>query len=392
MNRQPPSIPIWRDTRYIAILLQILFVVGVVVLMSFLCTNLLTGLERSGIPISWRFLQQPAGIAIGEGLNYEPTDSYLQAFFVGLYNTLRVAIVGIILATLLGLAMGILRLSNNWLLRTVTYGVVEVVRNTPVLLQLFFWLAVAQFVFPVPQQAYNLGNFLVLSNRGVWVAWPRGTEFVGLWWPFVLVAVVLAVGVHIYRQRLIQRRDRPGLILPYSLGTFFAVLLLSWLTLTLVGRAPLYLDMPVLNRFNYNGGVELSAFYFATLAGLVVYTAAYISEIVRGGILAVSKGQREASRALGLTEWQSLRLIILPQAMRIIVPPLINQYLNLSKNSSLAIAIGYPDLFNVSYTIFNQTGQTIPVLLMVMISYLTISLAISLILNIYNQRIQIVER
>lgn len=386
------SIPPWRDTRYIAILLQIAFVIAMVALFYYLITNMFAGLARQNVPISFRFLNQGAGIAIGEGLDYKPTDTYSRAFVVGIYNTLRVAIVGIVLATLLGLFVGIVRLSPNWLARNVAYGYVEIVRNVPVLLQLFFWLAVTQNVFGRPADAVNLFNLVYFTNRGVYIPWPYGTEHFNSWLPMLVLALIAAVGVYFWRRQQIIKRDRPGPLMIYAVGTFLVITILSIVVYVLIGRIPIMINIPALTGLNFQGGNQLTAFYFALLMGLVVYTGAFISEIVRAGILAVSKGQREAARALGLTEPQALQLIILPQAFRVIIPPLINQYLNLTKNSSLAIAIGYPDLFNIGYTIFNQTGQTIPVIAMIMISYLVMSLSISLILNVVNRRFQIVER
>jgi general L-amino acid transport system permease protein len=390
--RPQERIPFWRDTRYIAILLQVLFVIGVVIAGSLLYTNLVSELAQSNVTFDWRFLNQTAGIAIGEGLNYQPTDSYGQAFIVGIYNTLRIAIVGIILSTLLGLVVGIIRLSPNWLARNVAYTYVEIVRNVPVLLQLFFWLAVTQNVFRPPNNATNLFNLVYFTNRGVYIPWFNPTDHFNTWLPLLGLVLLISIGVYFWRRRELIRRDRPGALLSIAVGVFVVGVVLTYIILSVIGRAPLTLEIPVLDGFNFDGGTALTAFYFALLMGLVVYTGAFISEIVRAGILAVSKGQREASRALGLTESQSLQLVILPQAFRVIIPPLINQYLNLTKNSSLAIAIGYPDLFNIGFTIFNQTGQTIPVVLMIMGSYLVMSLTISFILNIVNRRFQIVER
>lgn len=385
-------IPPWRDTRYIAILLQIAFVIGVIFAGSVLYTNLVTELAQSNVTFNWRFLDQTAGIAIGEGLDYQPTDTYAQAFIVGVYNTLRIAIVGMVLSTLLGLFVGIVRLSPNWLAKNVAYAYVEIVRNVPVLLQLFFWLAVTQNVFRQPREAFGLFNLVYFTNRGVYIPWGIPTEHFNTWLPLLGLTLLVSIGVYFWRRQELIKRDRPGALGTIAFGVFVAGVVLTYAILTLIGRAPLFWEVPALDRFNFEGGTELTAFYFALLAGLVVYTGAFISEIVRGGILAVNKGQREASRALGLTENQALRLIVLPQALRVIIPPLINQYLNLTKNSSLAIAIGYPDLFNIGYTIFNQTGQTIPVVLMIMGSYLAMSLTISFVLNIVNRRFQIVER
>ncbi|MGH2544843.1 MAG: amino acid ABC transporter permease [Ardenticatenaceae bacterium] len=392
MTRGQQRIPFWRDIRKIAILLQVIFVILVVALFAFLFNNMLDGLERSNLRISSSFLQESAGIAIGEGPDYSSTDTWARALYVGIANTLRVAVSGIVLATILGLLVGISRLSNNWLLRNVSYGYVELIRNVPLLLQIFFWFALAA-TFPSPQEAINLGGFFVLSNRGVYAAWARQTETFALWMPWLVAALVVGVLVFLWRRRTLIRADRPGAMLPWALLAAFDVALGGFLvTVVAGGDAPLFLEKPVQERFNFRGGTALTAPFFVLLTALVVYTGAFIGEIVRAGIQAVSKGQREAAKALGLTDTQALRLVILPQALRVIIPPLTNQYLNLTKNSSLGIAIAYPDLFFVGGTIINQTGQTVLVFAIIMAAYLSLSLLTSLLMNWYNRRIQLVER
>jgi general L-amino acid transport system permease protein len=392
LTQPQQSVPFWRDVRYISILLQIIFVIVVVVAFVYLYGNMMEGLRRANLLPSLAFLNREAGIPIGEGIAYSPSDTYRYAFFVGIVNTLRVAVIGIILATILGLIIGISRLSTNWLLRNITYAIVEVVRNTPVLVQLFFWYALTR-TFPAVQEAINVFGLARLTNRGVALAWPRGTETWGSWVPWLVGAVVVGIAVFAWRKWDLARRDRIGFVLPWALLAVLGVALASFFVVTAVaGAAPLRLEIPVQERFNFVGGVSLTSSFFALLVGLVVYTGVFIGEIVRGGILAVSHGQREAARALGLTEGQALRLVVLPQALRIIIPPTTNQYLNLAKNSSLAIAIGYPDLFSIGFTMSNQTGQVVPIVLMVMGSYLTLSLLTSLIMNLYNRRVQLVER
>lgn len=392
LSRVPQSIPFWRDTRKIAILLQILFVLAVLATFAFLTTNMLNGLERSNLRISLSFLEQSAGIAIREGPAYTSTDTYARAYFVGIANTLRVAVSGVILATLLGITVGISRLSNNWLLRNVSYVYTEIIRNTPLLLQLIFWFTMTS-VFPSPQEAFSLGSAARLTNRGVFVIWPRQSETFSTWFPWLIAALVVGVGVYLWRRRQLIREDRPGTILPWALlATVVVATVGFFVSFAINGAAPLRLDTPVLDRFNYTGGTTLTQSYFALLAGLVIYTGAFIGEIVRAGIQSVSKGQREASKALGLSDSQALQLVILPQAARVIIPPLTNQYLNLTKNSSLAIAVTYPDIFFIGATIINQTGQTVVVFAMIMGTYLAFSLLTSLFMNWYNRRIQLVER
>lgn len=392
VSRAPQAVPFWRDVHKIAILLQILFVIAVVVVALFLANNVQSGLERSNLQVSTSFWNQPAGIAIGEGPAYAPTDSYGRAFLIGIANTLRVAVLGVIMATLLGLFVGVARLSDNWLLRNLTYGYIEVIRNTPLLLQLIFWFTLTS-TFPVALNALTIGNLLAFTNRGVYLATPRGTESFGSWQLWLAGALVVAIGVFIWRRQTLIREDRPGAIIPFSALAFVLIAGIGFLVTAVgAGSAPLYLDSPVLERFNFEGGTVFTSAFAALLWGLVVYTGAFIGEIVRAGIQAVSKGQREAALSLGLSNTMMLRLIILPQAMRVIIPPLTNQYLNLTKNSSLAIAIAYPDLFFIGATTINQTGQTILVFTMIMAIYLTFSLSTSLAMNWYNRRIQIVER
>ncbi|MDQ4075984.1 MAG: ABC transporter permease subunit [Chloroflexota bacterium] len=391
LRQSEQNIPFWRDTRKIAILLQVMFVILVVAVIAYLFNNMMEGLARSNLRISTAFLSQSAGIAIGEGPAYTSTDTWARAFYVGIANTLRVAVSGIILATLLGLVLGVSRLSNNWLLRNVAYVYTEIVRNTPLLLQLLFWFTLTS-TFPRSADAINVGPFAALSNRGVFLAWPRQSETFGTWLIWLGAALLVGAGVYYWRRRELIRGDRPGAVLPWAFLASLLVAATGFVVTVLISEAPVYLDFPVLDRFNFQGGIALTAPFAALLTGLVVYTAAFIGEIVRAGIQSVSKGQREAAKALGLSDRQAMRLVILPQAMRVVVPPLTNQYLNLTKNSSLAIAIAYPDLFFVGATVINQTGQTVVVFAMIMATYLSFSLLTSLLMNWYNRRIQLVER
>ncbi len=390
----PPAqpIPFWRDIRIIAIILQIVFLVLVLAALAWLYTNMISGLERSNLLPSLSFLSQEAGFPIAEGLPYQPSDSYGYALIVGVVNTLRVAVTGIILATILGIFIGISRLSSNWLLRNTATVYVEIVRNVPLLLQLLFWFFLTK-AFPRVQESISLFNLMYLHNRGVTLAWPAaGTSFAS-WTAWLWGALVVGLLVYVGRRVQLARQDRPGAAWPWALLAALLTASLGWFVVDLTsGVAPLYLDVPQLQRFNFQGGVTLTASFAALLIGLTVYTATFIGEIVRSGIQAVSKGQREAARALGLSGAQTLRLVIFPQALRIMVPPLTSQYLNLTKNSSLAIAVAYPDLFYVAGTTLNQTGQTVTVILLIMLSYLSVSLLTSLLMNFYNRKIQLVER
>ena len=297
--------------------------------------------------------------------------------------------VGIILATLLGIVVGVARLSPNWLVRTITGAYVELMRNTPLLVQLFIIYFGIFIQLPAVARAVELPGTIFLSQRGVFLPAPQLTATSGTWAGFLAVGVLVLIAAVI----VAGRREDAGRPIPRlrTIGVIglIALPVVGWFA---VGAAPIGFDQPVRERFNFVGGLGLSPEFSALLIGLVLYTAAFIGEIVRGAIQAVRKGQLEAARALGLSEGQVLRLVIFPQAMRIIVPPLTSQYLNLTKNSSLAITIGYPDLFKVGQTIANQTGQPVPVIVLVMGTYLVISLATSALMNLYNRRVQVLER
>lgn len=390
---QPTSIPFYRDTRVIAILVQVAFALVVIGTFWFLYSTMMDGLRRANLLPSFAFLRQPAGFPISESpIPFDPSRTYGYAFLVGILNTLRVAGIGIVLATILGIILGICRLSNNWLLRNIATVYVEIVRNVPLLLQLLFWFAMTQ-AFPRVQEAISVGGLLFLHNRGVTIAWPRANADFGAWTPWLWAGLLAGAGFYIARRVQFARRDRPGVALPWALLIAGGIALLGFVVTRIVaGQWPVTLEIPELRRFGFSGGITLTTNFAALLFGLVIYTATFIGEIVRSGIQAVNKGQREAARALGLTNAQTLRLVIFPQALRIIIPPLTSQYLNLTKNSSLAVAIGFPDLFAVAGTTLNQTGQAVPVILMVMASYLSISLLTSLLMNWYNKRMQLVER
>ncbi|EFO80429.1 polar amino acid ABC transporter, inner membrane subunit [Oscillochloris trichoides DG-6] len=398
MSVAPPSqqqarIPFYRDTRIIAVLLQIIFLFVVVGFIWFLYSNMMAGLRRSNLLPNYSFLSQPAGFPISESpIPYDPGRTYGYAFIIGVLNTLRVSVIGVVLATILGVIIGISRLSSNWLLRSVATGYVELVRNIPLLLQLFFWMIMSQ-AFPRIQDSINLGGLLYLHNRGVTLTWMREGSSFGAWLIWIGIGGLAGVILYIARRIQFVRRDRPGVALPWALLLAAGVALVGFIILRISsGTWPLALDIPELQRFSFQGGITITTNFAALIMGLVIYTAVYIGEIVRSGIQAVNKGQREAARALGLTPGQTLRLVIFPQALRIMIPPMTSQYLNLTKNSSLAVAIGFPDLFSVAGTTLNQTGQTVPVMLIVMLSYLSVSLVTSLLMNWYNKRIQLVER
>lgn len=380
----------WTDPRLRSALYQILAVAAVGALVWYLFSNTVANLTARNIATGFDFLGRQAGFAIGEQLiPYDAADSYFRALVVGLLNTLRVAVFGIVLATLIGGIIGIARLSSNWLLAKLAAGYVELFRNVPLLLQLFFWYAIITEILPGPRQALNPLPDVFISNRGVKIPIPAESLAYDYAVIGFVIAVIAALCVHFWNRR---RRDAGHQPLPasgwLSLGLLVVLPAIGWL----ISGAPLALDRPVLQGFNFAGGATLSPEFTALLLGLVIYTGAFIAEIVRSGILAVARGQREAALALGLNEGQTLRLVVLPQALRVIVPPLTSQYLNLTKNSTLAVAIGYPDLVSVAGTTLNQTGQAIEGIAIIMMVFLTISLTISLFMNWYNRRIALVER
>lgn len=388
------SIPFYRNIRIVGILAQIVFVVLVGLLLWWLISNMVSSLMRSNIPLGFEFLPQVAGFAISESsIRYGPTDSYGRAFLVGIVNTLRVAVLGIILATILGTVIGIGRLSSNWLLRNIATTYVQIIRNTPLAVQLIFWFVAVILKLPRVRNAIGIDGVFALSNRGLTVAWPEAGPSFGSWTLWLWGGVIAGIVAYAARRTVLKRTDRAGVAWPVGwLAAGLTVLGGMLLVRAITGAWPLVIDQPVLQGFNFTGGANISAAFFALLLGLTLYTAAFIAEVVRAGILAVSKGQREAAQALGLTPFQSMRLIILPQALRVIIPPMTNQYLNLTKNSSLGIVVSFPDLFFVTTTINNQSGRAVQVIAIMMGCYLIVSLITSLLANLYNARIRLVER
>ena len=383
------KIPFWRDIRVLRILFQVIFLLGVVLLLVILYTNMLKGLRGLGLTLNLDFLQDEAGFDISEGIPYEPSDVYLKAFWVGILNTLKVSVIGIVCATLLGLLFGIARLSSNWLIRTIATAYVECFRNIPLLLQILFWYTAVVGQLPRVRESIALFGGVFINNRGIYLPSPEPTSGLGIWLGFLGVGLLLAVVLYVVRWRKLQQLDRPGFRAKWALPAFLIVALCGWF---LTPGRPFTLDLPVLQGFNFKGGMRFSPEFSALLIALSVYTGAFIAEIVRSGIQSVVKGQREAAGAIGLNESQTLRLIVLPQSIPIIVPPLTSQYLNLTKNSSLAVAIGFPDLVSVGNTMMTQTGQSIPVFAMIMTSYLVMSLTTSAAMNWYNRWINRVGR
>ncbi|MGD9535697.1 MAG: amino acid ABC transporter permease [Alphaproteobacteria bacterium] len=372
-----------------AIFYQVVVIAAVLGAGYYLVSNVLDNLASRNIATGFSFLAREAGFPIAEhAIEYSPASTYGRAYLVGILNTLQVSAIGIVLATILGVVIGVARLSSNWLVARLASGYVETIRNTPLVLQLFFWYALI-LALPGPKQALALLNgSLFISNRGIDFPLPDLEPVHGWMLALVVLGVAAVIGLGIVSRR---RQMRTGMRLPvFWLGV--ALALGPALILFFASGMPLTFLVPELKGFNFAGGARLSPEFFALVFGLTVYTAAFIAEVVRAGILAVPRGQTEASLAVGLKRGHALRFVILPQALRLIVPPLTNQYLNLTKNSSLAVAIGYQELVSIGQTTINQTGQAIEGIAMIMAVYLTISLAISAFMNWYNKRIALKER
>lgn len=378
----------WHDPTVRSVIYQVLIVAVVGLGVWYLVSNTLHNLSARNISTGFGFLKREAGFAIGESLiKYTPADTYSKAIMAGLINTLRVSVIGIVIATLLGTLIGIARLSSNWLLSKVSSAYVEVMRNIPLLLQLFFWYAIITENMPSPRQALHPIKGVFISNRGLKVPALQGDALDSVLFALGIAIVLVLLLAHWAR----RRQNLTGQIFPlfrYSLGIFIVLPALAFL---LTG-ASLTIELPELKGFNFVGGLSLSPEFTALLLGLIIYTSAFIAEVVRSGIQAVGKGQWEAAQAIGLPRSRVLRLVILPQSLRVIIPPMTSQYLNLTKNSSLAVAIGYPDIVSVVNTTLNQTGQAIEGILIIMAAYLTVSLSISVFMNWYNKRIALVER
>ena len=375
--------------RSIAYQLALCAVVGFLVYGA--ASNAIDNLARAHIASGFGFWNNTAGFDISQTLiEYSSRGStYGRAFWVGLLNTLLVAGVGIIFATILGFVVGISRLSRNWLLAKVAGGYVEIIRNLPLLLQLLFWYNAVLKALPDIRDSIAVGGGLFLNNRGLFLPQPIFQSGFGAVEIALLAGILGAFAFYVWARKRQEQTGQQAPVLSVALalvvGLPFAVFAISGF--------PLGFEFPQAGRFNITGGVEILPEFAALLFGLSIYTAAFIAEVVRAGILAVSRGQSEAAYSLGLRSGPTLRLVVVPQAMRVIIPPLTSQYLNLTKNSTLAVAIGYPDLVQVfTGTVLNQTGQAVEVVAITMLVYLVISLGTSLLMNIYNSRMALAER
>ena len=389
-RRQAAARPFWYDQRARAIIFQVLVLGGLLLFALFIAYNTAENLQRRGIASGFEFLGHTAGFDISFALiPYRATDTYGRVLIVGILNTLFASVVGIFFATVLGFLMGVLRLSKNWLIARLATVYIETLRNIPLLLQIIFWYFAVLAALPNVRQSTLWFGAFSLNQRGFYM--PAPILEPGFWW--VPASLVVAIGAACAIARWARiRRERTGQPFP-TLRVAIAIIVLLPLIVSLLLGTPWSWEYPELAGFNYKGGTVLVPEFMALVFALTLYTSAFIAEIVRAGILAVSHGQTEAAMALGLKPGQVTRLIILPQALRVIVPPLTSQYLNLTKNSSLAIAIAYPELVAVfAGTTLNQTGQAIETIAITMLVYLTISLSISAFMNWYNRKIALVER
>ncbi|WP_068827972.1 amino acid ABC transporter permease [Pseudomonas sp. BMS12] len=389
-NTSRPRGSVWTDPQVRAWAFQILAVIAVVALGWYLFHNTQHNLAQRGILSGFGFLDNSAGFGISQHLiDYKESDTYGRVFVIGLLNTLLVSVIGIFLATILGFILGVARLSPNWLVSKLATVYIETFRNIPPLLQIFFWYFAVFLPLPGPRQSMSLGDVFFLSNRGLNMPSPTMAEG---FWPF-LIAVVVALAAIFYLARWASHRfEATGRTFPTLISSLILIVALPALAILLFGQ-PFTWDMPELKGFNFRGGWVMIPELMALTLALTIYTAAFIAENVRSGIQAVSHGQTEAARSLGLPAGKTLRLVIIPQALRVIIPPLTSQYLNLAKNSSLAAGIGYPDMVSLfAGTTLNQTGQAIETIAITMSVYLAISISISMLMNWYNKRIALIER
>jgi len=379
----------WRSGALRGIAYQIVAVALLGLALWYLAHNTLVNMQARGIQSGFGFLGQPAGFDIGESvIPYDALDPYWKAFLVGVLNTLRVSALGIVLATALGTLLGVARFSRNALVRGLSYGYIELFRNVPLLLQLVLWYIVFTEILPAVSEPIVLADMVFLSKGGLSLPWPVWGLEQGLALAGAMVGVALAWGYRRWARRRFELSGQARSTVWLPLAIVLVAAVLGWLA----GGAPTAWSIPKPGGFLIEGGVAATPEFLAVLFGLVCYTAAFMAEVVRAGISSVAHGQVEAAASIGLSKVQSMRLVILPQALRVIIPPMTSQYLNLTKNSSLAVAIGYPDVVSIANTSLNQTGRAVECIAIVMAVYLATSLSTSAAMNWYNRRAAIRER
>ena len=376
------------DSRVQKVITQIIFIAILFFICYLLYQNVSKSMQKTGVTLGYSFLNIPAGFAINDRMiDYTADSSNLRAIQVGLMNSVLVSVIGIVLSTILGILVGVALLSANFLLRKISTVYVEVLRNIPLLLAILATYSVIIYSLPRVQKAFNIGNSIFISNRGVVVPTPVPSETNGLFMTILLVSLICIIGVAFYFIKF-KRKDS-WIVSILGLVGLLVVGLLAWFIIT---PHPFTFDIPFKKGLNFTGGKTFSPELFALIVGLVLGSSPYIADTVRAGIQSVSKGQLEAAQALGLNGYQIFRKITFPQAMRVIIPPMTSNYLGITKNSSLAAAIAYPDLFGISGTIIMQTGRAMEMMLLVMVCYATLSLLTSLFMNWYNNRVRLVER
>lgn len=386
----PPKPSLLNNPTYRALFFQVLVIGAVIFCGVFIVSNTLANLEKQGIASGFDFLDTTAGFSIIMHLvEYSEESTYGRVFFVGLLNTITVSIVGIIFATILGFIIGVARLSPNWLISKVAAVYIEITRNIPLLLQIFFWYFAVLRQLPGPKQSIELFDSIFFNKRGLYTPNPIPDDGFGYVWLAFFAGIIATWFV---RRWAVKRQENTGEQFPVFFSALGLIIGFPVIVFLIMGM-PVHVVYPELKGFNYTGGMVLIPEFICLVLALSIYTAAFIAEIVRAGIMAVSKGQSEAAHALGLRHGPTLRLVVIPQALRVIIPPLTSQYLNLTKNSSLAVAIAYPDLVSVfGGTTLMQTGQAVEIIAITMAVYLTLSLLISLFMNWYNEKMALVER
>jgi general L-amino acid transport system permease protein len=387
---RPPRVALYRNPRARGIFFQIILVLAVLWLGYEVAMNARTNLQAQKIATGFGFLDQNAGFDVNFSLlSHRETNTYRDIFFIGLLNTLLVSVIGIFFATVFGFIVGIARLSPNWLISRLAGGYVELIRNQPLLFQLLFWYLAVLGALPGTRQSISIFDEIFLNNRGIVMPRPTFDDGAGYVVAAVAFGIAASLGLRFWARRRQAATGRPFPVLRYSAGLIFGLPLV----VLIASSFPIGIERPRLVGFNFVGGIRLMPEFAALVFALSIYTASFIAEVVRAGIQAVSRGQAEAAYSLGLSPGLTMRLVVMPQALRVIVPPLASQYLNLTKNTSLAVGIGFPDLFAVfAGTALSQTGQAIEIIAITMATYLLISLVTSFLMNIYNARIRLVER
>jgi len=384
------TIPFYRDERILKITAQIVSAVIIFGILILAVLNFFKAADARNMELSFGFLKEAAGFPISNPpIEYDPSMTYGRAFLVGLVNTLLISGVGIVTATIVGTLVALARLSSNWLLSRISLVFIEFHRNIPLLVLLFIWyFVVFSFVPPVKESLVWPGPIFI-NKRGVYISWPRLTDAGSTFVILSIIGIIAAIVLFIILRKKRKNTGKNTYYFPISIALVLIFSVTGWF---LSGGNPFQMDIPFLKGFNYQGGLRLTPEFAGMYLSLSLYTAAFIAEVVRGGIQAVNKGQIEAARAVGLKQFQVLSLVVMPQALRIIIPPMISQYLNLTKNSSLALAIGFQEVFAIGKTTINQAGRAVPVFALIMITYLSLSLLTSFVMNIYNRRIQFVVR